>query len=236
MLAAALEKGVALEQQGAFSSLGASRSPAAQKILLRWMEKLSKGEVPAAVQLDLVEAAEKQGTPELKALLARRESSKPPSDPLAKYSECLTGGDAARGMKVFFQKSEVHCQRCHKTDKPGGEVGPDLADLGLRVKREHILESIVAPNAKISEGYTSVTLATKDGRIITGVLRKEDAKSIQMISADGVVLTCEKEEIAERSGGLSAMPEDLIKFLSRGEIRDLVEYLAGLRLEKTKER
>lgn len=38
-----------------------------------------------------------------------------------------------------------------------------------------------------------------------------------------------KEEIDERQSGKSPMPEDVMKALSKRELRDLVEFLAGLK-------
>ena len=39
----------------------------------------------------------------------------------------------------------------------------------------------------------------------------------------------ETSEVVERRPDISAMPEGLTKFLTRRELRDLVEYLAGLK-------
>jgi quinoprotein glucose dehydrogenase len=38
-----------------------------------------------------------------------------------------------------------------------------------------------------------------------------------------------KADIEEQKRGASAMPQDLIKHLSRSEVRDLVEFLATLK-------
>ena len=49
------------------------------------------------------------------------------------------------------------------------------------------------------------------------------------MTAEGLPVTVPKDQIDERESGKSAMPEDLVKHLSKSELRDLVEYLAGLR-------
>ena len=51
------------------------------------------------------------------------------------------------------------------------------------------------------------------------------------MTAEGKLLTVPKERIDEREPGKSAMPEDSIKHLSKPELRDLVEFLAGLKEE-----
>ena len=48
------------------------------------------------------------------------------------------------------------------------------------------------------------------------------------MTAEGQLLTLAKFQIDERSRGPSAMPSDLIQKMSRREVRDLVEFLAGL--------
>jgi quinoprotein glucose dehydrogenase len=49
------------------------------------------------------------------------------------------------------------------------------------------------------------------------------------MTAEGQLLIVPKEEIDERETGKSAMPDDLTKYLSRLEMRDLVEFLASLK-------
>ena len=67
--------------------------------------------------------------------------------------------------------------------------------------------------------------------MIDGVLRGEDKDSIRVITSEGQLLTIKKGDIDERKTGKSAMPEDLAQKLSKAEIRDLVEFLAGLKEE-----
>src|SRR5206468_3650154 len=78
-----------------------------------------------------------------------------PKDELGKYREALAGGDAVRGKEIFLSKTAVECQRCHKLDGQGGEVGPPLNGLGKQT-RDYLLESIVAPSKTIAKGYESV--------------------------------------------------------------------------------
>jgi quinoprotein glucose dehydrogenase len=47
------------------------------------------------------------------------------------------------------------------------------------------------------------------------------------MTAEGKLLTVRKDQIDERRRGKSAMPDDVVKFLTKSEIRDLVEFLAS---------
>lgn len=140
----------------------------------------------------------------------------------------MFGGDAEAGKKVFFGRAELSCLRCHKVNGFGGEVGPELTGIGKKQTREYLLEAIVDPNKQIAKGYDTVVLAMNDGKVHTGILRHEDAKEVHLIDPDGRIIVVAVSEIAERNRGKSAMPEDLKKHMSLFELRDLVEYLAGL--------
>jgi quinoprotein glucose dehydrogenase len=104
-----------------------------------------------------------------------------------------------------------------------------LTGVGDRQPRESLLESIVAPDRKIAEGFESVVVATADGKIVSGVLRGEDDRELRLVTPEGHPLAIPKDEIEDRKRGPSAMPADLASKLSRAEIRDLVEFLASLK-------
>lgn len=174
--------------------------------------------------------------PDFKAKLAQYEEMRDKSDILSPYKETLWGGDAGNGRRIFFEKTEVSCIRCHKVGVKGTDVGPNLTDLALRqLKREYYLESIVDPNKQIARGFESAMVKTKDGMMFSGVVKKDDDK--ELVLSDGTkVNVILKEDIAKRVTAQSPMPQDLVKQLSKVELRDLIEFLAGLKtpIEKPK--
>jgi quinoprotein glucose dehydrogenase len=224
-----LENGATAERQAALDILGESKQPGADALLARWLDRLRRGEVPAEIRLDLLEAAARRPAKEVKDRLGRFEAARPKGDKLAPYREALAGGDAENGRRVFLYKTEVACLRCHKVNGEGGEVGPDLAGIGSRQKREYLLEAIVDPNRQIAKGYETVVLTLASGQVKTGILKAEDAKAVRIITPEGVLLTIPRDEIDRRARGPSAMPDDLTRHLSRRELRDLVEFLANLK-------
>jgi len=229
-----LAHGTAAERQGAIAVLAAMPGDTACHELLGWLDRLIAGQVPAEIQLDLLEAAARRTEPELRRKLEQYESSKPQNDPLAPYRDILSGGDPQRGMTIFTTKAELECVRCHKVKGPagepaGGDVGPDLSGIGARQTRTYLLESILNPNKQIAQGFESVVLATSDGKVHTGVFRGEDAKEVRLIAADGTLVAVPKDTIEERKSGPSAMPNDLARKLSKSEFRDLIEFLANLK-------
>ena len=229
LLAKAVESGEIVERQGAYVALGELKTPGADDLLAKQLDELMDKKQPPEVALDLLEAAGKHPVKEIKDRLTRYEAAKPKGDELAPYREALVGGDADNGRRIFFYKQETSCLRCHKVNGEGGEVGPEMKGIGTRQKRDYLLESIVDPNKQIAKGYESVLLVLNNGQTRTGVLKGEDAKEIRLMTAEGKLVTVAKGDIDERRPGKSAMPEDVIKKLSKSELRDLVEFLAGLK-------
>ena len=127
----------------------------------------------------------------------------------------------------------MSCLRCHKLEGQGGEVGPDLAGIGGKQTREYLLESIVEPSKQIAKGFETVELTLVTGQVRSGVLKGEDAKQVRLMTPEGKLLSVPRDDIEERQAGKSAMPEDVIKVLTKSELRDLVEFLAGLKEEKS---
>ncbi len=228
-LAKVLDAGSTTEKQKALEVLGNSDRPEADAILATWLDRAIQKKTPASIELELVEAASKKKSSSVTSLLAKFESEKPKDGPLAAHLAELEGGNAERGKRIFLNNAAVYCVRCHKVKGEGGEVGPELTGIGTKHPRTYLLESIVAPNQAIAQGFESVILAKTDGTVVTGVLKSEDDKTVKLMTAEAKLIEVAKADIEERKRGNSAMPEDLPKKLSRAELRDLVEFLAGLK-------
>lgn len=122
-----LEKGRMRSQQNALARLGAQTDPDADKVLLAQFERLRGGELRLVLWLDLFEAAAKRDNAALKAVLAERARElEKVKDPLARFRECLAGGDADAGRAIFTTNPQAGCVRCHAVDGKGGQIGPEL--------------------------------------------------------------------------------------------------------------
>ena len=226
-----LTKDDIIEKQGALALLADINAGDVDDLIEGWLDQLIAKKAPAELHLDIIEAASKRGGIRMTRRLKSYEESRPKGDDLAAWRETLYGGDAARGKDIFLNKAAVQCQRCHKLDGEGGEVGPPLNGLAAKQKRDYLLESIVLPNKQIAKGYDSVFITKTDGKTVTGVLKSEDNKEVKLMTAEGLLLTIKKEDIEEKRATKSAMPEDIVQKLNKREIRDLVEFLAGLKEE-----
>ena len=230
VLATVLESGSLAERQGVFAILGEMKGGEGDELLSKALTNLLKKELPPEVHLDLLDAAAKrQAVADVKTKLAAFEKSRAKDDELAQWRETLVGGDAERGRNLFLNKSEVTCQKCHKVNGVGGDVGPELTGIGAKQKRDYLLESIVLPNKQIAKGFETVVLQLTNGKTVIGIVKGEDAKELRLITFEGQPVTVPKNKIDDRQKGKSAMPDDLVKHLSKSELRDLVEFLASLK-------
>jgi len=238
-LEAILGKSSVSEQQSALVALGNLKDAGADKILATWLDKLLADKVPAALKLELLEAAAKRNNASVKAKLANFNESRP--DPrenffaLDPYAETLEGGNAARGKKVFFENVALSCARCHVVGGQGGDVGPVLDGIGSKVDRRYILESIVNPNVAIAEGYDFFLITLKNGQGYAGIIKKETDKELVINSPEDGIITVKTADIKERIKGPSGMPPGLQMVASKSELRDLIEFLAQQKKPAIKE-
>ena len=108
-------------------------------------------------------------------------------------------------------------------------LGPDLAAVGKTTSDVDLVESILEPSKVIKKGYEPVTIATDDGRTITGLLAEErpDAVVLRDPAQDGKPVAIARDRIEQRrNGGPSLMPAGLVNALaSRQQFLDLLRYL-----------
>ncbi len=129
-------------------------------------------------------------------------------------------GDAMRGRAVFAKI----CQQCHTLFGTGGHVGPELTGSN-RGDLDYILQNIVDPNAVIPNDYRSWNIEMKDDRVITGVMKEQNERTVTVATANET-LTLPRNEISKmQQGQLSMMPEGLLTPLNEQEVRDLIFYL-----------
>jgi len=130
-------------------------------------------------------------------------------------------GNPYSGEAHFQQR----CAGCHRLFFKGGSVGPDLT----AYQRDHLgtlLHSILDPGAEIREGYASVEVETRDGRILAGFLTERDARSTTVRGLDGQDHVLAAGEVLEvRPTGRSLMPEGLLDGLDDRQLRDFFAYL-----------
>jgi putative heme-binding domain-containing protein len=139
-------------------------------------------------------------------------------------------GDPAVGRKIFFDlKSKGQCAKCHSVGGEGGRIGPSLDRIASRRAAEFIMESIVLPSKEIAPEYEAVAVATKEGRVITGLRINETNFSIQLTEETGRFHSFLKRDLEEvKVMSKSLMPENFAELLTVKELHDLFAYLITL--------
>ena len=69
--------------------------------------------------------------------------------------------------------------KCHAYNDYGGNAGPRLNGVASRLSREQLLEALIKPSARLAPGYGMITLETKDGKTIAGILQEETNTSFK---------------------------------------------------------
>ena len=133
-----------------------------------------------------------------------------------------TPGDPQRGKAAFTKI----CAQCHKIHGEGQEVGPDIT-LNGRNDFEQLISNVFDPNLVIGQGYQAVTVAAKDGRVLSGLLVEDNPARVVLKLQGGQVATLPRAEIDElKLTTISLMPEDVENQLTAQEIADLFAFLA----------
>ena len=142
---------------------------------------------------------------------------------IAKYKAMIQAkgfGDASRGRVVF---SRI-CQQCHTLFDIGGKVGPDITGSN-RADLDYILQNVIDPNAIIPNDYRTSTLETKDDRVITGIVTRQDENAVTIVVPGENILVPRNEIKSLTQGDVSMMPEGLLQAMPDDEVRDLLAYL-----------
>lgn len=150
-----------------------------------------------------------------------------PEEALKIAAEVAAQGDAARGEQVF-RRADVSCLKCHAIHRAGGQVGPDLSNVGRISPVDYIVNSVLNPNLAIKEAFVTRVIETSDGRIVTGVAVDRDADRVVLRTADGKTVTVPTADIDTEEEGKSLMPQGLTKFLTQQEFYDLAKFVSEL--------
>ena len=162
--------------------------------------------------------------PAVKALAERLLTVSARPEALAEASQALALKPVpAEGRAVF----NAVCASCHRLEREGHAVGPDLFDIRRQTK-ENILFHVVNPDAEIAPAFTSYLAEAKDGRILSGILVGDTPTSIALRGPLGVETSLLRADLAklEALPG-SLMPTGLEAGLSKQQLADLLAYLKG---------
>jgi putative heme-binding domain-containing protein len=133
--------------------------------------------------------------------------------------------DSARGREQFRKI----CANCHRVGGEGAKIGPELDGIGLR-GLDRLLEDVLDPSRNVDQAFRSTTIATTDGRALSGLLLRTEGQLLVLADAQGKEVRIATDEVAERSlSPLSPMPANVSELVPEAEFPHLLKYLLELR-------
>ncbi len=135
--------------------------------------------------------------------------------------------DISEGEKLFSYK----CAICHKNDKGGNDIGPDLSGIGEKFDKKAMLDAMVNPNESIVFGYEPLMLKTKDGQVFYGFLLSEgETIVLKDLIGNQIVIAPENIELKKKLK-TGIMPNATILDLEEQDLANLSSYLLTLKNE-----
>ena len=152
---------------------------------------------------------------------------------IAKVEEIVrTTGDAENGRQLFFDRRS-QCYQCHKIERVGNQVGPDLTKIWETHTIAKIMESIVDPSKEVKEGFATWTVVTDEGLAYNGIKVKDDSQEMILRDATGREIRIPANTIEDKAESkTSLMPEGVVAQLSYQEFIDLVAFLKSKELQQ----
>lgn len=142
-------------------------------------------------------------------------------------------GDPQKGATIF-RRPEINCIGCHQVMGEGTDFGPNLSEIGTKLGKDALYESILDPSSGISFGFEAWAITMKNGDEAYGLLASETEEDLVLKLQGGTLQRLKKVEIANREKQTqSIMPAGLQANLTAREFVDLVEYLASMKKPAT---
>ena len=136
-------------------------------------------------------------------------------------------GNRERGQTVFEQ---ANCAQCHQIGGNGINFGPDLSEIGNKLSKQGLYESILDPSATVSPAFQAVHIERNDGKAFSGFATSDTPEELTLRQVGGVTSTHKKSAIRKKTtSAQSLMPAGLQQLMTFDDLVDLVEYLANLK-------
>ncbi|MBI3271137.1 MAG: c-type cytochrome [Planctomycetes bacterium] len=153
------------------------------------------------------------GTPDRRSVAAaeKRFPIPPPLPPAPRAPR----GDAQAGRALFFDRQRANCASCHRVGDLGGDLGPELTDIGLVQSAAQLRQSIVKPNAEVTVGYRLWEFRPRGGGRRLGIPRNETPDQLELVEGVGRRTTLRTVDLLARIPHPgSPMPEGLLDDLA----------------------
>ncbi len=134
-------------------------------------------------------------------------------------------GKARKGARLAILPA---CAQCHSMEPKSAKRGPDLNDLGKRLTADQIAESVLKPDATISDKWIEIT--KNDGATLMATLVSKSDTELVVRDIAGTETTIPSAEVKSvKPTSATLMPPHLVDGLTLIQFNHLVAYLASLK-------
>ncbi|MCA9139676.1 MAG: hypothetical protein KDB00_23050, partial [Planctomycetales bacterium] len=140
-------------------------------------------------------------------------------------------GDLHRGLLTFADANSA-CLSCHRIGRHGGQVGPDLTEIGKQRKPTELVESVLWPKRHIKPEYVGHLVIDQSGQTYQGYLVSKDDKVVVLrdpATNQHTQIPADEIEMQREVGTL--MPDNLTGAMSDEQLSGLLRFLFTLGTE-----
>ena len=135
-------------------------------------------------------------------------------------------GDPAQGQAIFEGKGG--CLSCHRVDGKGSYKALDLSTIGSEMSPSTLEDALLDPASTDLPQNRFIHAVTSSGTVITGRRLNEDTLTVQLVEADGHLVSLTKSDLKDYSIEKGPMMPSFKGKLTDDEVADVVAYLAKL--------
>ena len=136
-------------------------------------------------------------------------------------------GDVARGRALFEGKGA--CLQCHRVDRAGSRVGPNLTDIGSLRSAASLERSLLDPSSQMMPINRPVRVVTRNGAVINGRRLNEDTYSLQLIDDRERLHSLSKADLREVTVSTTSPMPSYRATLQPEEVADVLAYLLSMK-------
>jgi putative heme-binding domain-containing protein len=135
-------------------------------------------------------------------------------------------GDATQGQAIFDGKGG--CLNCHRVHGKGSYMALDLSTIGSQMSPSSLEDALLDPASTDLPQNRFIHAVTSSGAVITGRRLNEDTLTVQLVEADGRLISLTKPDLKDYSIEKGPQMPSFKGKLTDDEVADVVAYLAKL--------
>lgn len=138
---------------------------------------------------------------------------------MASYDPAAVSVEAGKAM--FVQ----NCSMCHQIKGEGGMIGPQLDGIG-NWGQQALTEKVLDPNRNISQAFRTYTITLKNGKVLSGLFRREEGAVLVFANPGGEEFSVLKADIKERvASKYTLMPDQFRNTITKKDFDALMKFL-----------